>query len=231
MNGLVLCLDAGNRKSYPGSGTTWTDLSGNNGNGSLINGPTYSSSNGGSIVFDGTNDRIHISSPSRKYAWSPVGSTGNRVISFECWVKTTDSDNGLIFSKPWNGGGVYNYLLSTSNFGTRVGNAQHNLSFTAVSDGNWKQIVAIANETQKAVYINGSLNAGYTNHNETSDVPSGSESTLNLTLMSLFPYGDTISRPEQAIVGDMSIFRMYNRELTAAEIRQNFNALRGRFGI
>ena len=56
MNGLVLCLDAGNSKSYPGTGTTWTDLSGNGNNGTLTNGPTYSSANGGSLVFDGTND-------------------------------------------------------------------------------------------------------------------------------------------------------------------------------
>ena len=60
-DGLVLALDAGNTKSYPGSGTTWTDLSGNGNNGTLTNGPTYSSSNGGSIVFDGVNDFVDIS--------------------------------------------------------------------------------------------------------------------------------------------------------------------------
>ena len=58
-SGLVLALDAANRKSYPGSGTVWSDLSGNNITGSLVNGPTYSSANGGSIVFDGTNDYVN----------------------------------------------------------------------------------------------------------------------------------------------------------------------------
>ena len=57
-NGLVLYLDAANKKSYPGSGTTWTDLSGNNNTGTLTNGPTFDSNNGGSIVFDGTNDYV-----------------------------------------------------------------------------------------------------------------------------------------------------------------------------
>ena len=57
-DGLVLCLDAGNVKSYPGSGTTWTDLSGKGNTGTLTNGPTYSSANGGSIVFDGVDDRV-----------------------------------------------------------------------------------------------------------------------------------------------------------------------------
>ena len=57
-SGLVLTLDAGNLYSYPGSGTTWTDLSGNNNDGTLINGPTYSNTNGGIITFDGTNDYV-----------------------------------------------------------------------------------------------------------------------------------------------------------------------------
>ena len=60
MNGLVLALDAANSKSYPGSGTTWTDLSGNSNTGTLTNGPTYNSANGGSIVFDGVDDGVNI---------------------------------------------------------------------------------------------------------------------------------------------------------------------------
>jgi hypothetical protein len=58
-DGLVLCLDAGNPKSYPGSGTTWTDLSGNGNNGTLVNGVGYSGSNLGSLVFDGSNDYVN----------------------------------------------------------------------------------------------------------------------------------------------------------------------------
>ena len=58
--GPVLCLDAGSRLSYPGSGTTWTDLSGNGNTGTLVNGPTYSSANSGAIVFDGVNDIVSI---------------------------------------------------------------------------------------------------------------------------------------------------------------------------
>ena len=59
-DGLALCLDAGNTKSYSGSGTTWNDLSGNGNTGTLTNGPTYSSDNGGSIFFDGTNDYVSL---------------------------------------------------------------------------------------------------------------------------------------------------------------------------
>ena len=60
-NGLVLHLDAADSNSYPGSGTVWTDLSGNGYNGTLTNGPTFSSSNRGGIVLDGTNDYIYRS--------------------------------------------------------------------------------------------------------------------------------------------------------------------------
>ena len=63
-DGLVIALDAANTKSYPGSGTTWSDLSGNSNNGTLTNGPTFNSRNGGSIVFDGVDDYVTLGTPS-----------------------------------------------------------------------------------------------------------------------------------------------------------------------
>jgi hypothetical protein len=63
-SGLVLNLDAGVSSSYPGSGTTWTDLSGNGNTGTLTNGPTYNSANGGSLVFDGVDDYVNVGTPS-----------------------------------------------------------------------------------------------------------------------------------------------------------------------
>jgi hypothetical protein len=87
-SGLVLCLDAANPKSYPGSGTTWTDLSGNGNNGTLVNGPTYSSVNGGSIVFDGSNDYIST-------AYS-IGTVSQQSIS--CWISKTNLQYSLILA-------------------------------------------------------------------------------------------------------------------------------------
>ena len=60
-NGLVLCLDAADQKSYPGTGTTWFDRSGNGNNGTLIGGVGYNSTNAGIIVFDGINDNVSFS--------------------------------------------------------------------------------------------------------------------------------------------------------------------------
>jgi hypothetical protein len=73
---LQLYLDAGNASSYPGSGTTWTDLSGNGRNGTLTNGPTYSSANGGSIVFDGTDDFVQC-----------TGSLTVTAATFVTWIR------------------------------------------------------------------------------------------------------------------------------------------------
>ena len=226
-NGLILALDAGNSKSYPGSGTAWTDLSGNKYDTTLTNGPTYSN---GEFIFDGSNDHVPISSPSRLFAWAPAGTTGNRIITIETWIKTTDT-SGYIFSKPWNDSGVYNIWLTHNSFLTRVDSA-HSLSFTSIADGNWKQMVAIANETQSAVYVNGNIVAGFTNHSITSDTPSVAELTLPLNLMTLYSYGSgSWDQPTHAINGSMSIFKFYNRQLSATEIQQNFNALRGRFNV
>jgi hypothetical protein len=77
-SGLVLNLDAGNTASYPGSGTVWTDLSGNGYNGTLTNGPIYSSSNGGTIVFDGTNDVA---------SFGNILNIGLSSWTMSCWVK------------------------------------------------------------------------------------------------------------------------------------------------
>ena len=83
-DGLVLALDAANSRSYPGTGTTWSDLSGNGNSGTLTNGPTFNSGNGGSIVFDGVDDNISFSGNTFNY--SP-GTSGE--VSLEIWVYPT----------------------------------------------------------------------------------------------------------------------------------------------
>ena len=89
LNGLVLYLDAGNPLSYPGTGTIWTDLSNFGNNGTLINGPTFNSGNGGNIVFDGTNDFVTCG--------TAIGKLPNFTIS--CWIKPNNWNNcGIVFS-------------------------------------------------------------------------------------------------------------------------------------
>ena len=84
--GLVLALDAADRNSYPGTGTAWTDLSGNGNNGTLTNGPTYNSANGGSIVFDGSNDYVNFS-------YNSSLNIGGLNITLSSWVRPTSLVN------------------------------------------------------------------------------------------------------------------------------------------
>ena len=134
-DGLVLCLDAANTKSYPGSGTTWTDLSGRGNTGTLTNGPTYSSANGGSIVFDGTDDIVNTSYvSSNAFTWS-------------VWFKTNVVSSGYrnIISIP-----TPNYILllmdsGTPNLGFWTDDALsgQSLSTPTISVNTWYNVVFV----------------------------------------------------------------------------------------
>ena len=232
-DGLVLCLDAGNTKSYPGSGSTWTDLSGNGKNGTL-NGPTYNSSNGGSIAFDGTNDYASISSP------SPL--SGTQLFTFEIWVNFTSiSGNfGGISKAAWlfaggtgSGTGQPEFSVRSANntsftpntivFGRGGGGTTGSLSINVsslMSNGNWYQIVLIrSTSSSQTVYLNGS------------SIGTGNVSNSFSDGITNFGSIENNSNYSGYLNGKVAISRIYNRAITASEIQQNFNAHRGRFGI
>jgi hypothetical protein len=230
-DGLLLCLDAGNAKSYSGSGTVWTDLSGRGNNGTLFDGPTFSDTDGrGSMVFDGLNDRVHVASPSDRFAWTPSGS-GNNSLSIDMWVKSDDTDGGRFISKPWNGNGEYNYGIVHNGFVNQTGNQSHTLSFASLTTGTWQHICAVITPTQKIVYRNGVLNASE-NHSTTNNTPTNGNGNIALCIMSLYPYGAGWSGATTfSIPKNLSSVKVYSAALTASQAAQNFNALRGRFGI
>ena len=92
-NGLIFCVDAADKNSYPGTGTTWTDLSGNANNGTLTNGPTFNGSNGGVIVFDGTDDySLTTFSNSSNLINDPT--TNGGIISFSIWINVISNTVG-----------------------------------------------------------------------------------------------------------------------------------------
>jgi hypothetical protein len=130
-NGLVLNLDAGFVPSYPRSGTTWSDLSLNGNNGTLTNGPTYSSDGGGSIVFDGTNDYI---------AFTDSNLLPTAGLTLSCWFKTSVGDKWLIDKSAAGVVNGYN-LISTSANGIQltINNRQFSLSNSIIT-GNWMVI-------------------------------------------------------------------------------------------
>lgn len=229
-DGLVLCLDAINQRSYPGTGSTWFDITRNKYDGTLVDGPTYSSSGIPRFNFDGLNDRIHISSPNDLFAWTPSGN-GNNSLSVEAWFKTSENI-GNVVSKPWNGNGEYNYRILPNQFLNSVGNQGHTMNFTSIANGKWNQCVGILTPTQKAIYVNGILNVGFTNHSITNNIPAGSNNNLPLCVMSLYPYGPSwAGNTDFSILGDFAILKIYNRVLSTSEVLQNYNSTRGRFNL
>jgi hypothetical protein len=213
-NGLVLALDAAKRDSYPGSGTTWNDISGNRNNGTLTNGPTFDPANGGSIVFDGVDDRVNLTS-------SP-NLTNNFSISI--WTRITTSTPGHMFgfyvsSSPFNGWALacsFNPVNSgTLNFwdGTAWRNSGIN-----ISDSLLRYITVTINNTNLiSFYINGVFNISV----QGSNIP-------------LYVGNKTIGSRSDGLTplkGNIYNTQLYNRALSATEILQNFNATKGRYGL
>jgi hypothetical protein len=216
-NGLVLCTDAGNPRSYPGSGTTWRDATSSGFNFTLINGPTYSSSNLGFITF-GVDDIATAGYNTALDTQTPT---------VEVWVKTNALDqNGFWFEK---GSVNSQYALFQEGQALRwrmnIGGSITQLSTTTASfmnTSNWFQIVGTYTSGSRILYINGvQVN---------SDAQTGTIAT-NSSGMSIGAYGGNSGSNGYFYNGALSICRVYNRVLSATEVLQNFNAARGRYGI
>ena len=244
-NGLTTYYDPANSKSYPGSGTTVYDLSSANQNGTMVNGSTYSSDDAGTFVFDGVNDYVgtNTSTYSRLYsAWTVNGVYGYPTEkTIEIWVRTSET-SGYLVSRPWNGGGQYNYRLHPGGAYVLVGgestHQESSITFSSISDGEWHQVVLFMDKTNFGVSIDGASTFTQKAHNFTSGslahggYGNTGDSNLSTVIMSLYPYGGAWGgNTGFSITGSTAIFRQYNRVLSQDEIKQNFNATRGRFGI
>ena len=205
-SGLVLNLDAGNGSSYPGSGTTWYDISGNGYNGTLTNGPTFTSLFGGNIVFDGTND----------YVISTVtGGLGSSDFTLEFWFyKNTDA--GMIFNSRGGGTGSDGIDITRELAATTAGT----VLFTAasISTSTWTHVYITRSSSTLYRYINLTLNQSISFSN-------------NLSGTSFYIGGNAAGGNIGYLNGYMPIIRLYNRALSSNERTQNYNAIKGRYGL
>ena len=210
-NGLVLCLDAANTKSYVSGSTVWTDLSRSGNNGTLVNGPTFNSGNGGSIVFDGVNDFVSFSTiTNNTYTidfWYKMGGNDGSYGYF-----ASSGDNGLAISE----GGTLNGLIY-GQFYYWNGVVLNNLGIIP-STTNWNHICALINTSINNIQIYGNGN-----QSSTTTVTSMSTSITNI--------GRYITSNLNFLKGNLASYKVYNRALSATEILQNYNATRARFGI
>ena len=219
-NGLVLCLDAGNTRSYPGSGTTWTNLTNNAV--TTISGTTSFST--GSLSFNGTNTFA---------ALSVSGLT--TVATIEMLVKIKNHAVSDFGAAPvaWDAYSVwYGNTIATGAIGFNTSNGDlYGLSSSNVTNlgiiNNWKHIIfemrSDVSYTNNKIYVNGI--------SQTLSQVTGTENASNRSLNSGSGGISGNIRADYKTNMDLSVFKIYNRVLTDAEIRQNFNATRGRYGI
>jgi hypothetical protein len=212
-DGLVVCLDAANPKSYPGSGTTLFDLKGNNYNGILNNGASYSEINNKAILLDGINDDISISS----YKLSISNSLAPYTLS--AWIiRTGNTPDGGIITQ-------YSSTTAPGRFGLREissrlswfkGGSQLAMSTDIIPVNAWKYVVGVRRaDGSVSIYIDGvQVGTG-------TDTSVFEDATLKIGRFgTLAPFSGRVAQ-----------VAIYERALTQEEIKTNFEALRGRFGI
>jgi hypothetical protein len=230
-DGLVLDLDAAKVASYPGTGTAWYDISGNNNNGTLTNGPTFSGiGKQASIVFDGTDDYVSINSnlifldtaPFTSNTWiKPVTGILTNTYAVIFTLKATSTHWQISYSSD----PTYNLLFAFAGSSTSVGTVS---SVTSLIPLNTWGLVSVqynggdkANISSWKIFING-VEVSIRSTGATGD-------SSNTNSLGFRP--GTGGASSNYFLGNIANHQIYNRALSADEVSQNFNALRGRYGI
>lgn len=222
-DGLVLLLDAGNTRSYPGTGTTWTDLTTNGNNGTINGGVSYTTSGSGALLFNG----------STGYIVTP-NTTVYQNVTLSIWFNsgiTATSTRALISKSSYFANSITDFPISiyrnSDNVAVYLSTGNDFIFDTALSssiaNNTWNNVVATFDQSNLNLYLN--------------SIKSSTPANFSLSANTQ-PW--TIGRAPQEVAGGIgqtyyndkiSIVSMYNRALTENEVKQNFNALRGRYGI
>jgi len=229
-SGLVLCLDAADKNSYLGSGTSWRDLSGNNYTGTLTNGPTFNGANGGNIFFDGTDDFVSVGN---------IGVITSFTVLVWCYPTSVNSFRNILDCN-------FNYNATTGNIGPRlemnsftqltwvysnITNSNDSFySHTVLNNGgfnanSWYCIGITYNSSgnTSTTYYNG-YDTGISR--SSNGTPTGFVGTMSNVIL-----GKGFSLDNRLYAGRISNTLIYNRALSATEVLQNYNATKTRFGL
>ena len=223
-DGLLMYLDAANTKSYVSGSTTWNTISRGSINGDLLNGPTFSSANGGSIVFDAVDDAVRIGVGNN---WFPISTSA---VTFDVWVKSP----GLVSGSLYNGiisltYGLTLSIITSGNVFFRVYDSSslviNNLTSTGVNcyDGKWHHIVGTNNGVTSTIYIDGVFNIS------TSSPFYGDVNPSWYSNTSICRIGEEVNNTNRFFNGNISIVKVYNRALSVTEVLQNYNATKSRY--
>jgi hypothetical protein len=223
-SGLVLYLDAANPESYVSGSTAWNDISRGGNNGTLVNGPTFNSGNGGSIVFDGVDDLVTVPD-------TPTLNTTSGTISvwfFNLGTYTTSNQAAEIVNKHTAVGSLNGYGITlvnssgTINAGGYVKNATTNYSLTlgsTILPSVWYNVTLTFQTNNQLIF--------YTNGTFSTSISVGSLTT-NTQPLRIGTSNDTFWSPFN---GRVATTQIYNRALSATEVLQNYNATKTRFGL
>ena len=233
VNGLVGFFDAGYLPSYPTSGTTWNNLR-TTGNGTLTNGPTFQSTSGGTISFDGTDDYVSVNTSLGSsitttctssfwiYRTTTFNTSNTDVGQFIFGVYTNDSNRGVVYFSSDGGyvGTIGSLLVDGGSITGRVYTQQNSWS------PGWYNIVFVRTSSSYKIYVNGTDMALTTVVNSANKafpasptyVLMGANYFSSLNVYGFYP-------------GNIANALFYNRVLSASEVSQNYNAQKGRFGL
>jgi hypothetical protein len=214
-SGLQLYLDAGNPSSYPGSGTAWTDLSGNSRNGTLTGGPTYTSADGGAIVFDGANDFVQC-----------LGSITATAATFITWMRRNGPQGGyagILYSRSATATGI-DFFGTTNKIAYTWNNAVNTYSWDSgltIPDLTWCMVAVSVTSGSATAYL--CQSSGITSATNTVGHTS--------TTLDDIKIGQDDLTASRFFNGRIATAMIYDRALSAGEITQNFNADKSKYGL
>lgn len=213
---ISLCLDAANIKSYVGTGADWNDISGGNYNSALQAAPTYSTDNGGYFTFDGSTQYATIAA-----AGPSVAAAGTVTQEAVVYTTSTNASNILIRGRT---GVSFNYGMMIQNGNLLFRNSTANyVVASGLVTSKWYHLMIVTDANGSTGYVNGvkQLNVvNTTSTNSTNEICIGRRSISGTNAASEY------------FNGRIALIRIYhNKAFTDEEVLQNFNALRGRYGI
>jgi hypothetical protein len=213
-SGLILYLDAGLSSSYPGTGTTWTDLSTSGNNGTLTNGPTFDSGDGGSILFDGTNDYVSL----------PLITAAITNVTLQCWVYLSSASKKGAFMGTGTSANGFCIGVGSGNLdsnGNEIIGLFSGVRFIATSTNygtGWKFVTLLLNENSvPSIYAGSTFIGSYSGFN-----PNAATTAATI--------GAEASN-SRFFAGNVAQAIAYNRALSATEITANFDTTKGRYGL
>jgi hypothetical protein len=231
-SGLVLSLDAGDKNSYPGSGATWRDLSGNNNHFTLYNGVGYSSLNGGSLNFDGTNDYAastnNLNLSSYDYVVVDVFFKSNITTGCMIFEHTTDwNSNTGGFGLYINSNGSANqYELHHTNHNTE--GAKNYVLSGSLNWGNHTNVYSkTSDSTGRLTYGNGNL----LSFSSIGGYSTATSTTAGGSFPNAIFYIGTRAGTGAFFNGNISSLKVYGLKINQSGVTQNYNVLKTRFGL